>query len=160
MISSISDQRQLRQGFSAFPTGVVALAALVDGSPHGLAASSFTSISLDPPLVGVALSRSSNTWPVLREAPRLGVSVLGHQQSLVCRALAGPAADRFAGLMWRADGDGAVTIDGSVLTLVCSVASVMAAGDHEIALLEVHEMQHDEGEPLVFHGSRFRRLAG
>jgi flavin reductase (DIM6/NTAB) family NADH-FMN oxidoreductase RutF len=61
----------LRQAFAAFPSGVVAVAAEVAGRPVGLAASSFTSVSLDPPLVSVSIACSSTTWPVLRKAARI-----------------------------------------------------------------------------------------
>ena len=64
----------LRRVFGAFPTGVTAIAAFVDGTPVGLAASSFTSVSLDPPLASVCIAKTSTTWPVLRRAERLGVS--------------------------------------------------------------------------------------
>src|SRR5689334_9351603 len=92
----------LRRVFGAFPTGVTALAALVDGQPVGLAASSFTSVSLDPPLVSVCLAHSSTTWPLLRRATRLGVSVLAAHQEHFGRQLSARGGDRFAGLTWRA----------------------------------------------------------
>src|SRR5258708_28096524 len=75
-------QTQLRRVLATFPTGVAAVAAIIDGEPAGLAASSFVSVSLDPPLVSVCIGHSSTTWPVLRTADRLGISVLGaHQET-------------------------------------------------------------------------------
>ena len=81
---------ELRRVFAAFPTGVTAIAALVDGVPVGLAASSFTSVSLEPPMVSVCVARTSATWPLLRRADRLGVSVLGAHQEEACQAAQRP----------------------------------------------------------------------
>lgn len=153
-------QKRLRRAFGAFPSGVAAVCAVIDGAPVGVAASSFTSLSLDPPLVSVAFAATSATWPLLRGASRLGLSILGEQHADVCRALAGPAEHRFRDVGWTADADGAVEIEGNVLALTCSVSSVVTVGDHELAVLLVHEARGSDGEPLVFHGSRFRRVVG
>ncbi|TKA03055.1 flavin reductase family protein [Actinacidiphila oryziradicis] len=150
---------QLRRVFGAFPTGVTAIAALADGTPVGLAASSFTSVSLDPPLVSVCVAHSSTTWPLLRDRPRIGVSVLGVHQEAACRQLAAHDGDRFTGLDWRATPDGAVLIEGASAWFDCSVEQHIRAGDHDIVLLRIHEVDTDHTvAPLVFHASRFRRL--
>jgi flavin reductase (DIM6/NTAB) family NADH-FMN oxidoreductase RutF len=75
VIATVRDPQQLRRVFGSFPSGVAAVAALVAGEPVGIAASSFTSVSLDPPLVSVCIAHTSTTWPVLRTASRLGVSI-------------------------------------------------------------------------------------
>ena len=67
----------LRASFACFPSGVAAVCALIDGEPVGMVMSSFTSVSLDPPLVSVCVDLNSSTWPRLRSAPWLGVSILG-----------------------------------------------------------------------------------
>ena len=69
------DPRTLRDAFGAFPSGVVAVAASVRGQLTGIAASSFTSVSIDPPLVSFSISTTSSTWPLLREADRMGTTV-------------------------------------------------------------------------------------
>ena len=76
----VLDPQRLRHVFGAFPSGVAAVAALVGGVPVGIAASSFTSVSLDPPLVSLCVAHTSTTWPLLRGADRLGVSILGEAQ--------------------------------------------------------------------------------
>ncbi|HEV2637397.1 MAG TPA: flavin reductase family protein [Actinocrinis sp.] len=154
------DPATLRRVFGAYPTGVTALAALVDGEPVGMAANSFTSVSLDPPLVSVCVATSSQTWPALRGSARLGVSVLSHEQEQASRSLAARGTDRFAGLSWCATPDGAVLLAGASAWLDCSVDREIRAGDHEIVLLRVHSLgSGPEVAPLVFHGSRYRRLA-
>ncbi|WP_327674799.1 flavin reductase family protein [Kitasatospora sp. NBC_00458] len=155
-----ADPLALRRVYGAFPTGVTALAALVDGEPVGMTASSFVTVSLDPPLVSVCAALTSSTWPRLRRAARLGVSVLGGGQEGVCRQLAARGVERFAGLDWHRTGEGAVLLDGSCAWFDCSVEREVAAGDHRIVLLRVHGLGGDpQAPPLVFHGSRYRRLA-
>jgi flavin reductase (DIM6/NTAB) family NADH-FMN oxidoreductase RutF len=144
----------LRKAFGSFPSGVVAVAALVDDVPVGMAASSFTSVSLDPPLVSVSIAQSSATWPLLRRAARLGVSVLAAHHAALCRQLSGPAAHRFAGVQWEQRTSGAVLMADAAAMFECSVADELAAGDHLIALLRLHEVDDGSAPPLVFHRSR------
>jgi flavin reductase (DIM6/NTAB) family NADH-FMN oxidoreductase RutF len=149
---------QLRQVFAAFPTGVAAVAAVIDGEPAGLAASSFVSVSLDPPLVSVCVAHTSTTWPTLRSAGRLGISVLGDHQEQASRQLSSRAGKRFAGLDWRATADGAVLLSEASAWLDCSLEQEIPAGDHDIVLLRVHDLGASEVMPLVFHGSSYRQL--
>jgi flavin reductase (DIM6/NTAB) family NADH-FMN oxidoreductase RutF len=129
------DPTTLRRVLAAFPTGVTALAALVDGEPVGMAANSFTSVSLDPPLVSVCVATTSTTWPTLRRASRIGVSVLSHEQEAASRSLAARGIDRFAGLSWHATDDGAILLSDASAWFDCSVEREIRAGDHEIVLL-------------------------
>ncbi|MFF0149245.1 flavin reductase (DIM6/NTAB) family NADH-FMN oxidoreductase RutF [Amycolatopsis sulphurea] len=128
--SVTGDPVQLRRAYGCFPSGVTAVCAWAGGVPVGIAASSFTSVSVDPPLVSLCVQNSSTTWPRLRTAPRLGVSVLGQDQN------------------------------GAVAWLDCSIHSEVPAGDHAIVLLRIHALRAEPDDaPLVFHGSRFRQLA-
>ena len=152
------DAAHLRRVFGAFPTGVTALAGLVDGEPVGLAASSFTSVSLEPALVSVCIAHSSSTWPVLRSARRIGVSVLAADQHGIARQLSSRAGNRFAGIGWRAVDD-AVLLDDAAASLECSVHQTIRVGDHDIVVLAVHALDASaDSDPLVFHGSRFARV--
>jgi flavin reductase (DIM6/NTAB) family NADH-FMN oxidoreductase RutF len=155
-----ADTRRLRRVFSAFPSGVTAVCALVDDQPVGIAASSFTSVSLNPPLVSVCVARSSTTWPQLRRAARFGVSVLSADQEQACAQLSARGIDRFAGLPWRASPGGAVLLDGASAWLECTIDQQVRAGDHDIVVLRVHDLgANHQVHPLVFHSSQFRRLA-
>jgi len=156
--ASALGQAQLRQVLGAFPTGVAAVAAIIDGQPAGLAASSFVSVSLDPPLVSVCIGHSSTTWPVLRTAGRLGISVLGAHQERASRQLSSRDGERFAGLCWRSTGDGAVLLHEASAWFDCSIEREIPAGDHDIVLLRVHDLGASEAMPLVFHGSSYRQL--
>lgn len=150
----------LRGCFASYPSGVTAVCALLDGTPAGMIASSFTSVSLDPPLVSVCVALTSTTWPRLRVASRLGLSVLGDRHGATARALAARTGDRFARVEWTAEPGGAVFIPGAPLWLECALDREVGAGDHDIALLRVcRAAPHPGIAPLVFHGSRFRTLA-
>lgn len=155
----LHDSLRLRQVFGAFPSGVTAVAALVGGEPVGMSASSFTSVSLEPALVSVCIAHTSTTWPRIAHAPRLGVSVLAHDQEWVARLMAARDTDRFAGVRWRALPGGAVVLDGASAWLDCTVQDRFRAGDHDIVVLRVEELDADPlNPPLVFHASGFRRL--
>lgn len=153
------DAGALRRAFGAFPSGVVAVVARVDEVLVGLAASSFTSVSLEPALVSFSVANASATWPVLRQAGHLGLSVLAAHHDTVCRQLAGPADQRFDGLDLRPTADGAVLLADAVATFDCSVEREIEAGDHTIVLLRLHAVE-DPGDtaPLVFHRSSFSRI--
>ncbi|RJQ83854.1 flavin reductase family protein [Amycolatopsis panacis] len=158
-LQPVTSNSRLREAFGAFPSGVTAVCALVDGMPHGMAASSFTSVSLSPPLVSLCIQRTSSTWPRLRDRPRLGLSVLAEGQDEAALRLSARTDDRFRDVPWDAGPGGSVFLSGSSAWLQCSVHEEVPAGDHLIALLEVHSLRTAPAPPLVFHGSRFRRLA-
>jgi flavin reductase (DIM6/NTAB) family NADH-FMN oxidoreductase RutF len=158
------DPVRLRTAFGVFPSGVVAVAAEVDGRPTGLAASSFTSVSLDPPLVSFSIANTSKTWPDLRRADRLGVTVLSQHQDDVCRQLAGPVDQRFDGVPTTVAAGGAVTLDDGLARFECSIHREVEAGDHTIVLLLLHAVDAgadaaDAASPLVFHRSGFGSVA-
>lgn len=154
------DSDTLRRALGAFPTGVTALAALVDDVPVGMVANSFTSVSLNPPLVSVCVATASATWPSLRQANRIGVSVLNHRQEPASRQLAARGIDRFAGLSWYPTDDGAVLLEHASAWFDCSIEREIQAGDHKIVLLTVCRLGTDPSRPpLVFHGSRYRQLS-
>jgi len=160
------DPVRLREAFGSFPSGVVAVAAEVDEALIGLAASSFTSVSLDPPLVSVSVANTSKTWPDLRRADRLGLTVLAEHHGDVCRQLAGPVAQRFEDVPVTVAESGAVTLDEGLARFDCSIYREVEAGDHTIVLLLLHSVEHAAGAtdgtlgaPLVFHRSAFGRMA-
>lgn len=154
------DNRMLRDAFGAFPTGVVAVAAQVDGRLVGLAASSFTSVSLEPPLVSFSVAKGSTTWPELRRAEHLGVTVLAEDHGALCRQLAGPAQERFTGVAFEITDSGAVMLTEGIAQYDCTVREELEAGDHVIVLLQLHAVVvHSRGQPLIFHRSEFGRLA-
>ena len=151
----------LREAFGQFPSGVVAIAAEVEGVRQGLAASTFVPVSLDPPLVSFCVQNTSTTWPKLKNLPMLGISVLGEAQDEAVRTLAAKTGDRFLGLETVSRISGAVFIKGTSLWLESAIEQLIPAGDHTIVVLRVIEVTVDAGvAPIVFHRSTFRRLGG
>ena len=156
------DTTGLREAFGRFPSGVTAVCALGgNGEPIGIAASAFVGVSMEPPLVGLCVQYTSATWPLLRDRPRLGLSVLGDAQDRTCRQLASKTGDRFAGLDWHTTDEGALLLHGATAWLDCSVERSVPAGDHELVLFRVQrQCTHPHLGPLVFHASTFHTLAG
>ena len=153
------DPVRLREAFGVFPSGVVAVAADVDGALTGLAASSFTSVSLDPPLVSFSVANTSKTWPDLRRADHLGLTVLAEHHGDVCRRLAGPVEHRFDDVDVTVSPQGAVLLADGLARFDCTIHDEVEAGDHTLVLLELHAVDHaDTAQPLVFHRSGFGRL--
>ncbi|MET9326188.1 flavin reductase family protein [Tsukamurella sp. NPDC003166] len=146
--------------FGCFPSGVTALCGIAGGAPVGIAASSFTSVSISPPLVSVCFQTSSTTWPRLRELDRVGISALAESHNDVCLSLSRRSDDRFVEVAWDSAESGAVFVEDAPAWLECSLYTEMSAGDHSVALFEIYALHADpEAAPLIFHASRFRRLA-
>jgi flavin reductase (DIM6/NTAB) family NADH-FMN oxidoreductase RutF len=154
------DQAALRRAYGLFPSGVTAVCGMLDGEPTGMAASSFTTVSLDPALVSVCVSQTSTTWPKLRGLSRLGVSVLAEDHGPVATSLAEKDGDRFTSVNWEATELGAILVHGSTLWLECTVENEVPAGDHNIVVMRIQSLEmYPEVAPMIFHGSNFRRLA-
>jgi flavin reductase (DIM6/NTAB) family NADH-FMN oxidoreductase RutF len=149
----------LRDAFGHFPSGVIAIAAEVNGIREGLAASTFVPVSLEPPLVSFCVQNTSTTWPKLKNVRALGISVLGEAHDDAARMLAAKTGDRFAGLETVSNSSGAVFIQGTSVWLESAIEQLIPAGDHTIVVLRVSDVQVDPGiAPIVFHRSVFRRL--
>lgn len=150
----------LREVFGAFPSGVVAVVADLDGAPVGLAASSFTSVSIDPPLVSISIANGSRTWPDLRRADHLGVTVLAGHHAEFARQLAGPVEHRFDDIPLSRTETSAIHVRDGVAHFETTIHSELPAGDHTIVLLQVRSRSALAGaEPLLFHRSGFRQIS-
>ena len=157
------DSMRFRSILGRFATGVVAITAMdpETGVPTGLAANSFTSVSLDPPLVGFCVAHTSSTWPKLRGADRQCINILSEPQTEVCLQLAAKGTDKFAGLEWTTSPSGSPVLDGALAWIECSVETEYVAGDHVIVVARVHHLdKHHEGEPLVFYKGGYGRFDG
>jgi flavin reductase (DIM6/NTAB) family NADH-FMN oxidoreductase RutF len=161
MSSTDLSPASLREAFGHFPTGVIAIAAEVEGVRVGLAVSTFVPVSLDPPLVSFCVQNTSETWPKLKDLPALGISVLGESHDAAAKTLAAKTGDRFAGLETESRTSGAVFVHGTSVWLESAIEQLIPAGDHTIVILKVSELTvHDDVAPIVFHRSTFRRLGG
>jgi 3-hydroxy-9,10-secoandrosta-1,3,5(10)-triene-9,17-dione monooxygenase reductase component len=153
---SAPDPRSFRDALGRFATGVAFVTAAPDGEPAGLIVNSFTSVSLEPPLVSFCPARRSLTWSRMRRARRFGVNVLaGHHERFAKRAT--PAeTDRFAGLDWAAGRGGVPLLADALASFECEIAAEHRAGDHWIVVGRVDEVRISPvSEPLVFFAGAF-----
>ena len=159
-ISSI-DPAQFRQVLGSYPTGVCAITALTaDGQPTGMVVGTFTSVSLDPPLVGFLPDKKSSTWPLIEAAGRFCVNVLGSDQQAVCRQIAGKGPDKFAEVDFAVSGHGLPVIAGSIAVIECTIHSVNDAGDHWFVLGNVLRLETTrEDDPMLFYRGRYGGFA-
>jgi flavin reductase (DIM6/NTAB) family NADH-FMN oxidoreductase RutF len=142
------DQALYRQVMGHFPTGVVVIAS---PGPVGTAIGSFASLSLDPPLVTFSITKTSSSWPKMRETGVFCASVLAEDQEHVSRAFAQSGADKFAGIGYELMGSGSPRINDCTAWLDCDIADVFEGGDHDIVVGTIREMQIErEVKPLIF----------
>ena len=154
------DFSHFRQVLGQYPTGVCAVTAMQDdGTPVGMVIGSFTSASLDPPLVAFLPMRSSGRWARLREAKRFCVNVLSAEQEAVCRKLASREPDTFSGVPYRLSPGGAPIIGGAVAWIECDLYSISEAGDHLIVVGLVRQLEIETEElPLLFFQGGYGRF--
>ena len=155
-----TDAAAFRRIIGHYPTGVCAVTASTSaGAPVGMIVGSFTSVSLEPMLVGFFPDRSSSTWPQIEAAGHFCVNVLSDQQGPVCKALAAKGDAKFAGIDYRRSELGAPIIDGALAWIDCDIHAVHEAGDHFFVLGRVRDLDlHAAGEPLVFHKGGYSRV--
>lgn len=141
-----------RRVLGNFATGVVVIAAKHpdSGEPTALAANSFTSVSLDPPLVAFCIAHTSTSWPTIRRAGRICINVLAARQVDICKQVATPGIDKFAGVEWSPSPGDAPAIHGAVAWLDVSVRDEHPAGDHVIVVADVHSLGAASEQPLLF----------
>jgi len=149
-----------RQACSRFATGV-AVAAVMDesGTPRGLTVSSFTSVSLEPPLVLICLGHAVTNIEEFRRALHFSLSFLRKEQRDLSSHFAQKGHDRFNGVAWRGGETGAPLIVGALGALECALYQRFTSGDHDIFVGEVVYAEAAEGSPLIHYASRYRRLA-
>jgi flavin reductase (DIM6/NTAB) family NADH-FMN oxidoreductase RutF len=158
-VSDDDGASQLRQAFGCAPSSVAVVASTTDEQATGMLVSSLVPVSLDPPLLSDRQQRGSRTWERLRDADRLGVSVLDDTCERLCAQLVRPATERFSSVDHVATDNGAVLLPDAGAWFECSVHDEVSAGDHTIVLLRIEQLgASPEARPLVFHGSRYRRL--
>ncbi len=145
----------LRAVLGKVPTSVAVIASTDADGPVGVSVGSFTSVSLDPPLVGFFIARSSTTWPRIAASGRFCASVLGQHQEPVSRLFATRGADKFGGCEWAPTTAGLPLIAGSAAWFDCEIESTTDAGDHLLVLGRVHAMGAGDDEALVFLGGRY-----
>jgi flavin reductase (DIM6/NTAB) family NADH-FMN oxidoreductase RutF/DNA-binding IclR family transcriptional regulator len=150
--TSPANPQWFRQVLGRHPTGVALIASLEeDGTPVGMVVGTFTSVSLDPPLVAFLPAKTSTSWPRIRATGRFAVNVLGASQEDICRAFSSKTGSKYDSIAWHPSESGTPFLEKAVARLDCTIENVMEAGDHEIVLGRVNTMDVASTElPLLF----------
>ncbi|WP_165494998.1 flavin reductase family protein [Actinomadura roseirufa] len=156
------EPRRLRAAFGRFATGVaVVTAAGPGGIPVGMTVNSFTSVSLDPPLVLFCVARSSSLHPVFTKAGAFAVNILREGQLALCWRFAGRGLDRFDTLEPRHGRTGVPMLPSALAVFECVEPRAVPAGDHDVVIGRVAALEtapDDHAEPLVFFAGGYRSL--
>lgn len=157
MTETTIDPALFRQVLGSYPTGVCAITALsANDAPVGMVVGTFTSVSLDPPLVGFLPDKKSSSWPQIEAAGRFCVNVLGSDQQQICRQVSARGDEKFAGVDYSVSENNLPIIAGAIARIECTIHSVIDAGDHWFVLGKVLglEVTRDE-DPMLFHRGRY-----
>jgi 3-hydroxy-9,10-secoandrosta-1,3,5(10)-triene-9,17-dione monooxygenase reductase component len=150
---------RFRQVMGHFATGISVVTTRDGEMPAGITVNAFSSVSLDPPLVMVALDRERFITPMVRSFGRYAVNILGSDQQLLSDCFAhapvSPGREEFCGAAWHPGPTGLPLLDGAIATLECTVVQTFSAGDHDLFIGRVDSLdQHREGVPPLLY---FRR---
>lgn len=153
MTAPVVTAEHMRSVLAHFCSGITVIAATAaDGSPVGFTCQSFSSLSLDPPLVSFCPARTSTTWPVIREADSFVVNVLGADHDRLSNQFARSGTDKFAGISWRPAELGAPVLDGVTAWAECRLWAEYDGGDHTIVAAQVLNLHADlDSEALLFY---------
>jgi flavin reductase (DIM6/NTAB) family NADH-FMN oxidoreductase RutF len=143
-----------RAAMCQIATPVVVVTAVSEERPHGTTVGAFTSLSLDPLMISVALDRQSELLAKLRDAERFGVNVLASGQQALATTFSKKSPDKFASVDWRPDA-GLPRLPGCAVWLVCRTGELVDGGDHVVVLGTVEHAEVDQRSPLVYHDRAF-----
>ncbi len=155
----IVDPLLMREVLGHFASGVTVVTAVTDDGPIGFTCQSFSSLSLDPPLIAFAPARTSQTWPRLRDMGRFCVNVLAEGQDDVSQNFARSGADKFADVAWTPSPHGSPVLDDVVAWIDGELWAEYDGGDHTIVVARVLDLgAHPERRPLLFHRGSYGLL--
>lgn len=153
-----ANSRKFRDVLGRFCTGVTVVTSMSNGEPVGMTCQSFSSVSLDPPLVLFCPAKSSRAWPQMQRAGYFCVNLLSHDQLDLSNGFAAKGTDKFAGVSWRPSATGAPLLDGVLGWVDCTVYAVHEAGDHYVVIGRVMDLGvEDAPHPLLFYRGRYAR---
>lgn len=152
-------QRSFRDVLGRFGTGVVLVTAQSAEGPRGMAVNSFTSVSLDPPLIAFCAALTSTTWPAIRATGGCAITILSDEQEDVCRTFSARGVDRFVGHRWASTAAGHPVMADGLGWLDCRIRTVQTEGDHELVIAEALDWSTGaDARPLIFQSGRFASL--
>lgn len=154
------EKQEFRRVLGRFAAGVTVVTTVGDdGRPYGLTATAFTSVSLDPPMVLVCVDQRSDSHPHFHTAGVFTVNFLGVEDEHLSRHFAVSGGDKFAEVAFRRGITGAPVLAGALAFIECRIVEIMAGGDHTIFLGQVEAADARDGDPLLYYGGAYRRLA-
>jgi flavin reductase (DIM6/NTAB) family NADH-FMN oxidoreductase RutF len=155
-MASPPDPELFREVFGRFATGVAVVTSATAAGEGGMTANAVCSLSLNPLLALVCFENNARTLPIVREAGRFAVNVLGAHQEEVARVFASkvPESEKLVGVAHRYE-DGVPIIEGALSWVVCTLRELIGGGDHTIAIGEVVAMGLGEGDPLLWYGGQY-----
>ena len=152
-------ERKLRDTLGRFATGVCIVTAAPDGfEPTGVTINSFTSVSIDPPLILWCLKHQSVVSSVFEAADRFAVNILSNEQLRLADVYANKTQHRLTSECYEMVDDGIPVISDSIASFLCTVTNRYREGDHVIIIGKVLKLQSTRGEPLVFYDGEYREL--
>ncbi|MFF0630217.1 flavin reductase family protein [Streptomyces sp. NPDC004296] len=156
--AALLDHDTFRSVLGHFPSGVTVVTGGAPDSPAGFTCQSFSSLSLDPPLVVMLPSRSSRSWPAIAASGRFCVNVLAEHQRQLSNVFAHSGTDKFANVRWSLTPLGSPLLAGVSAWIDCAVKEIHPGGDHFIVVGEVRHCGAAATPPLVFHRGRYRGI--
>lgn len=153
-----------RRVMGHFVTGVTVVTALDGERPFGITVNALSSVSLDPPLVLIALDRRRFLTPIVRESGRYAVNILSEEQQELSDCFAGapvvPGREAFCGASWHPGSTGLPLLDGAIATLECTVVESFPAGDHDLFIGRVEALHNETSHPmpLLYYRRRYLRI--
>lgn len=150
----------MREAMACFGTGLTVITGITDDGPVGFTLQAFSSLSLEPPLISLNVSRSSTSWPEIVGSGRFVVNVLAEQHEELALAFAKRGTDRFEDVEWTTGRSGLPHLSGCIAWIECEVVALYEGGDHTIAVGGVLELiLGEDRRPLIFFDRGFRKLA-
>lgn len=149
---------EYKRALRNFTSGVTVVTVADGDEQHGMTATAFASVSLDPPLILVCLEKTSNTRVFVLNSERFVVNFLTAGQEQIARAFAAPGRKPFDSIAHTRAPGGAAILDGALAWLDCSVTHVVDGGDHDVVIAAVEACDASEGEPLVYYQQHYRAL--
>lgn len=150
------DAKAFRAAAGQFVTGVTIVTTVTgDGEPRGATVNSFTTVSLDPPLVLVCIGRGSRSFAAFDAAEAFAINVLSSEQRQLSSTFASKAEDKFAGQAWNKGASGSPVFPGSLASFDCVLHQKMDAGDHIVLIGRVIDIQRETGSPLGYFSGNY-----
>jgi 3-hydroxy-9,10-secoandrosta-1,3,5(10)-triene-9,17-dione monooxygenase reductase component len=158
--SAHPDEEALRHVMGHFCSGVAVVTSSASGRAFGMAVQSFTSLSLNPPLVSICPARTSTSWPLIRDTGRFCVNILGSHQEHLSRRFAMSGGDKFIGVPWEPTSTGLPGLVGALAWIDCEVEAEHPAGDHTIVIGRVLDLRPGDTPkgPLLFFRGQYAAL--